>query len=275
VPGPLDVPGLDVPGLDVPGLDVPAGGTAPCRAIGLSWRPFRAHHGTVQEVTVDLTRALTELTGCPPERAVTWWLRAWESGDAASYAELRPLLEADLPYSKTPLTWAGPRVVAAGDLLLRPLHVGDAAALVAGADASVGRWTSTPYPLTLPAAEALIADAARRWADGAGARFAVVEAGSVVGTAGLLHVDAANSDAEVGYWLAPSARGRGLGRRSTQLLCDWAVTELGCGRLHLEVDWDNPASHRTALACGFVPVGPVAWTDPRDGRVSICLKYVR
>ena len=220
-------------------------------------------------------RALQVLTALTPAEATDWWLAAWRAGAVPDLADLTPVLEDLRPRPGAPLTWGGERVIVDGELVLRPMQPADVPALVAAADSAVGRWTSVPYPLTVEAAGALVARSQRQWSTGEAARFTVVCNDVVVGSAGLLHVYPETADAEVGYWLSPAARGHGRGRRTTAMLCDWATQVLGCTRLHLEVDWDNAASHRTALSCGFEPVGPVEWVDPRSGARSICLKYVR
>lgn len=165
--------------------------------------------------------------------------------------------------------------------VLRPLVPSDAHLLyVAGQGEDIGRYTSLPWPFTLPAAEALIADAEIAWHTGTAARFAIIveKMGKLelAGTASLLHLLLQCADAEVGYWLAESARGRGLARRAVALLCDWALGPLGLQRLHLMVDLDNDGSHAVARSCGFVPIGEVPWQHPTDRtKDSVCLAYER
>lgn len=165
--------------------------------------------------------------------------------------------------------------------VLRPMLPSDAHALhAAGQGDDIGRYTSLPWPFTFAAAEALIADAEASWQTGTAARFAIIADGAgaqkFVGTASLLHLFPAHADAEVGYWLAESARGRGLARRAVALLCDWALGSLGLRRLHLLVDLDNDGSHAVARSCGFVPIGEVLWQHPTDrSKDAICLAYER
>jgi ribosomal-protein-alanine N-acetyltransferase len=170
----------------------------------------------------------------------------------------------------------------AGDLVLRPLRPDDAPALwVAGQDEDIGRYTSIVWPFTLAAAEQLIAAASADWIAGIAARFAIIHTPAdqpalFAGTASLLHLFLDQSDAEVGYWLSPAARGRGLARRAVALLCAWAQGPLGLRRLHLLVDLDNTGSHAVALACGFRPTGHVPWSHPTDpSKDAICLAYER
>lgn len=165
--------------------------------------------------------------------------------------------------------------------VLRLLGPSDAVALhAAGQDDDIGRYTSLPWPFTLTAAEQLIADAERGWQAGTAARFAIVAEWrgeeALVGTASLLHLFPERADAEVGYWLAGSARGRGLARRAVELLCGWALGPFGLRRLHLLVDLDNGGSHAVARSCGFLPIGELPWQHPTDPRKdAVCLAYER
>ena len=164
---------------------------------------------------------------------------------------------------------------------LRPMVPSDARALhAAGQGEDIGRYTSLPWPFTLAAAAALIADAEADWRAGTAARFAIIVEGAseeqFAGTASLLHLFPQCADAEVGYWLAASARGHGLARRAVALLCDWALGPLGLRRLHLLVDLDNAGSHAVARSCSFLPIGEVPWQHPTDqSKDAICLAYER
>jgi RimJ/RimL family protein N-acetyltransferase len=56
---------------------------------------------------------------------------------------------------------------------------------------------------------------------------------------------------EIGYWLIPRARGRGLGSRAVGLLARWAVTEAPLARVEALVVPDNIASQRVLEKAGF------------------------
>jgi RimJ/RimL family protein N-acetyltransferase len=60
---------------------------------------------------------------------------------------------------------------------------------------------------------------------------------------------------ELGYVVAPPARGRGAGTRILDLLTRWAFDEVGAQRLALIIDVANPASERVAERCGYVREG--------------------
>jgi RimJ/RimL family protein N-acetyltransferase len=57
--------------------------------------------------------------------------------------------------------------------------------------------------------------------------------------------------AEIGYWLIPRARSRGLGSRAVSLLARWAVTEGRLARVEALVVPDNIALQRVLEKAGF------------------------
>ena len=66
--------------------------------------------------------------------------------------------------------------------------------------------------------------------------------------------------AEIGYWTAAPARGRGVATRAVALLRDWAQRELGVGELALLAHCDNRPSQGVAERAGFSDTGEL-----RDG----------
>jgi [ribosomal protein S5]-alanine N-acetyltransferase len=57
--------------------------------------------------------------------------------------------------------------------------------------------------------------------------------------------------AEIGYWLIPRVRGRGLGSGAVALLARWAVIDAGLARVEALVVPDNIASQRVLERAGF------------------------
>jgi RimJ/RimL family protein N-acetyltransferase len=68
-------------------------------------------------------------------------------------------------------------------------------------------------------------------------------------------VDPDQGVADVGYWLAPEARGRGLCTRAVRLVSRWVLEDCGAERLQLRADELNPASRKVAENAGFTQEG--------------------
>lgn len=125
-------------------------------------------------------------------------------------------------------------------------------------DPEVERWTPLPAPYLREHAVAFVERGApRRWATGQAAPFAVVAAdgADLVGSCGLVRIDERDLVAEIGYWVAPWARGRTVAQRAVRLVRDWAFTELDLARIELLIDPDNVASRAVAERVGCVAEG--------------------
>ena len=75
---------------------------------------------------------------------------------------------------------------------------------------------------------------------------------ALLGSVSLLRFAWKDRSSEVGYYLAPWARGRGVMTRAVRLLSRWALRELDIARLVIVADIDNQPSIRVAERCGFV-----------------------
>jgi RimJ/RimL family protein N-acetyltransferase len=71
------------------------------------------------------------------------------------------------------------------------------------------------------------------------------------GQVNVHHADWEHRRVEVGVWLAPQARGQGLGRRALRLAAQWLLTEGGLARVQLITEADNTAMIAAAQAAGF------------------------
>ncbi|MEW2403038.1 GNAT family N-acetyltransferase [Streptomyces sp. NPDC046862] len=164
-------------------------------------------------------------------------------------------------------------------LLLRPWCMEDVAALVeAYRDPVLRRWTSTVVDDEADAAR-WVRTQERGWVAGARFSFAVFAAqpdsdrGQLVGEVVLKGVVPGNPSAEVGYWTAAHARGRGVAPRALNSLTGWAFAALradGLQRLELLHQVDNLASCRVAQKSRYdfdkvLPAAPPAF--PLDGHV--------
>jgi [ribosomal protein S5]-alanine N-acetyltransferase len=130
---------------------------------------------------------------------------------------------------------------------LRPWQAGDAEALAAAwADPEVQRWTAVPARRSPADAARWIAGEADRRRRGLALDLVIgpadpAEAGAVWGEVGLAPIDWAAKRANLGWWVAPAARGRGAAGRAAVLLATWAADTLGLAVV-LDVDPANRAS---------------------------------
>jgi RimJ/RimL family protein N-acetyltransferase len=72
--------------------------------------------------------------------------------------------------------------------------------------------------------------------------------------------------AELGYWLVPAARGRGLARTAAALLTEWAFATLPLDRLEITTAPGNAAALRLAAAIGFEREGVMRARNFERGR---------
>lgn len=137
---------------------------------------------------------------------------------------------------------------------LGPQHLDAVAELIQ--DPLTLRHTRIPEPPPPDFAEQWYAryETARR--EGTREAFAVEdESGALLGLAVAPEIDAATRTVELGYMVAPEARGRGVATEALRLSTEWALSELGAERIELLIAVDNPASKVVAERCGYVCEG--------------------
>jgi RimJ/RimL family protein N-acetyltransferase len=146
-----------------------------------------------------------------------------------------------------------PFEIAVDELLLRPWQAGDAEAVYrACQDPDIQRWTTVPRPYERHHAVGFVTDYTdQAWSKGTGAPMGVFEAatGTLLGSMGL-RMDLPASEAEIGYWTVPAARGRGVATRAGRALARWALDGLGIRRLVWRAAIGNHASRLAALRIG-------------------------
>src|SRR5918997_3754352 len=145
-----------------------------------------------------------------------------------------------------------------GTIALRGFQAADVPAVVAACqDPEIPRWTLVPSPYRAEDAHAFMQrmDAAR--AAGQALSLAIVDAAGhdrLLGSIALNPVVWEQRAADVGYWVAAPARGRGVATRAVRLLAGWAFGTLHLERLELRAQRDNHASQAVAAGAGFAPI---------------------
>lgn len=148
--------------------------------------------------------------------------------------------------------------LAAGPYVLRAFVPGDLGLVrEAAADPYIPLVTTVPCPFTREAGLAFIARQHARVRDGEGYPMVIVDrvGDRAVGSIGVWLRDVSAGRVSVGYWVVPSARGRGAASHALIAAAAWALTDLPIVRVELFVEPDNAASIRTAERAGFVREG--------------------
>lgn len=138
---------------------------------------------------------------------------------------------------------------------LRALDTTDAQAVYdACRDPEIDRFTVFPQPRHVRETRAWIESQRAIRERGEGIDFGIVPAGgaAVVGAIGLAAIELEYRRAEVGYWIAPQMRRRGLASAALELISDWAMgPPLELVRLEAPIDVENLASRHTAERVGY------------------------
>ncbi|MER7948878.1 GNAT family N-acetyltransferase [Streptomyces sp. NPDC096079] len=179
------------------------------------------------------------------------------------------------------VTLHAPATPTAAALTLRPWCAEDVTALVeAYQDPELRRWSGSRLE-SEDDGQRWVGVQERGWATGIRFAFAVLEetldpvAPRLVGNVVLKRTDSGRPSAEVGYWTAARARGRGVAPRALETLTGWAFDTFrddGWEGLELLHQVDNPASCRVAEKSGYVfdrllPSSPPAY--PLDGHLHL------
>lgn len=155
-----------------------------------------------------------------------------------------------------------PEPVESDRVRLRPYRDGDADDLVAGCGDPLVRHflPQLPHPYTLADARSWIAEESVAVRAAGGAAYAIADPGSdrLLGGVGIGNPLPGRGQAEIGYWVAPRARGRGVATAAVRTLAGLALAAPAEGagpavfrRLELLTRLENTPSQRVALAAGF------------------------
>jgi RimJ/RimL family protein N-acetyltransferase len=138
--------------------------------------------------------------------------------------------------------------------LLDESHLGHVDTLLD--DPDVLRFTRIPVPVPDGFSRQWVKVYARARRDGSREAFAAFDAdGAFAGLALAPEIDREGGQLELGYIVAPAARGRGLGTAILRALTAWAFDEVGAQRIFLLISVENVPSLRVAERCGYVKEG--------------------
>jgi ribosomal-protein-alanine N-acetyltransferase len=126
----------------------------------------------------------------------------------------------------------------------------------AAEDVRIPAGTTVPAVFSPEAGRAFVRRQWSRAERGEGISLAIAGAGTdeALGLA-WLPVRAQPGVAGLGYWVIPSARGRGVATRAIRLLSSWALGDGGFARVEAWVEPGNEPSLRALASAGFVREG--------------------
>jgi RimJ/RimL family protein N-acetyltransferase len=144
-------------------------------------------------------------------------------------------------------------IITAGEITLRPFAVEDIPWVYAvSLDPAVQQYVQVPLPYEIEHAEFFVHEMAiAAWEKRQRAEFVVVDSldGARLGRVGL-GLDGIGAG-QVGYWMDPAARGRGVATAAVRALCRWGFDSLGLGLIEWRAEVGNLASRRVAERVGF------------------------
>lgn len=179
--------------------------------------------------------------------------------------------------------WHTPPVLQGGHVQLRPHRPEDVDRMVqAATDPVTQRWLpALPQPYTLMDAAAHLEEIREHQAGGHALYWAIADplSSRLAGEIGLFGLASPSRSGELGYWMHPDARGRGMTGRAVRLAARHAllpceVGGLGMVRLVIRAAVENAASQRVATAAGFRPAGRDRCAERlRDGTLADLLRF--
>jgi RimJ/RimL family protein N-acetyltransferase len=160
------------------------------------------------------------------------------------------------------------------DFVLRPLAADDAAAYASAftADPDLGRLLG----IEMDPGEGAIRERAshhdQRAAEGKGVELAIADPATdrFLGSVILHSFEWEHRRCEVGFWLVPAARGRGVGSRAISRTVSWAFDTLDLLRIEMTTTPDNLAVSALARRLGFTREGVLRRRNvERGNRVDV------
>jgi [ribosomal protein S5]-alanine N-acetyltransferase len=161
-----------------------------------------------------------------------------------------------------------------GPTALRPWRDSDIHAIVeACQDPEIVRWTRVPERYGEVDARAYLLQRYESTHSGATAPFAIVsteDLDHLLGSISLIRPAWEHARAEVGYWLAPGARGQGHATRALRLITAFGFESLALERIELFAATGNPASQRVAERGGFTREAVLrSYMSGKDGQLDM------
>ena len=120
-------------------------------------------------------------------------------------------------------------------------------------DPEVIRWTRVPERYDERAAEEWVSESNRQRERGEGLHLVIADASSdaFLGSIGIHRIDRIEGRCDIGYFLAPWARGRGVMIGAVRMLSGWIFETLPVERIEITIEPGNAASRAVAERAGY------------------------
>lgn len=118
-------------------------------------------------------------------------------------------------------------------------------------DRDIQRYTTVPQPYEREHAVGFVAKSAQGWESGSETIWAIRLNGALTGVVGLHRLGGGSG--EIGYWVVPAYRKKGILTEACRAVIDWgfAPDGLGLARIEWRAVVGNTASARAARTLGF------------------------
>jgi RimJ/RimL family protein N-acetyltransferase len=142
--------------------------------------------------------------------------------------------------------------IAAGGLTLRPFQEDDIPWVYeVSLDPMMQKYLQIPVPYRLLDAEFFVREVCiGGWDRELRTEFVVGRDGVRLGRVGLWFVG--NATAQIGYWMDPAVRSRGIATAAVRAVCRWGFERLGLELIEWRAEVGNEASRRVAEKSGFL-----------------------
>ncbi len=170
--------------------------------------------------------------------------------------------------------WLTPVPVEGEGLVLRPFTDDDVSRVVeACSDDRTQHWLGTlPRPYTEQDVQTWWALNTEGLAIGRKITWAITEVGNDQALGAINIFGISDRDCEIGYWMHPDGRGRGVMGRAARLVTGWAFENLGVARVRAVAAVDNAASRHVIESAGFTHTGGERLgTNLRTGPADVAL----
>ena len=144
-------------------------------------------------------------------------------------------------------------------LILRPFGIGDAEDMFGNwaSDPEVTRYLTWPAHSGVEVTRMVLNDWISHYKDGGYFQWAIewIETGSVIGSIGVVRLEEAIEEAELGYCLGRAFWGRGIMPEALRAVLDYLFDTAGINRIMAGHDVNNPNSGRVMEKAGMKPEG--------------------